>query len=169
MAVQAAINATFADIHDVVGAVRSLTREGYRNVTFYGPVMESELEDALDKPPSPVRRYALLGGILGGLSGFALTLWSSYSYPLVVGGKPLSSIPAYVVISFECTILSAGICALIGMLIHNRMPTLALDPNFDPSFTEDTFGVRVVVSADRSSSVQELLRSGGSREVNVER
>lgn len=169
MAAQSAVSATFDDIHDVVGAVRSLTREGYRNVTLYGPVMEQELEDALDKPPSPVRRYALLGGILGGLCGFALTLWSSFYYPLVVGGKPLSSIPAYVVIGFECTILSAGICALIGMLIHNRMPTTVLDPHFDPSFTEDTFGIRVVVSADRSSAVQELLRGSGSREVNVER
>ena len=168
MATRAIVNATFDDIHKVVGAVRSLREQGFDAVTLYGPVMEPELEEALGKPPSPVRRYALIGGIVGCLGGFALTIWSSFYYPLVVGGKPLSSIPAYVVIGFECTILLAGISMLIGMLIHNRMPTTKLDASFDPSFTEDTFGLRVSVGSDRSSSVQEILRSNGSREVKVE-
>ncbi|MDP2577956.1 MAG: DUF3341 domain-containing protein [Gemmatimonadota bacterium] len=169
MAAHAAVSARFDDVHTVLGAVRSLREQGHEDVTLYGPVMEPELEDALAKPRSPVRRYALIGGIMGGISGFALTIWSSYYYPLVVGGKPLSSIPAYVVIGFEMTILFAGISALIGMLIHNRMPTAKLDPHFDPSFTEDTFGLRVVCSSERSGSVELLLRSAGSREVNVER
>ncbi len=168
MAVRTVVNATFYDIHDVMGAVRSLREQGHDEVTVHGPVMEAELEELLDKPPSPVRRYTLLGGILGCLCGFALPIWSSYYYPLVVGGKPLSSIPAYVVIGFECAILAAGISALIGMLIHNRMPTAALPAAYDPGYTDDTFGVRVTVGSDRSAGVEQLLRNNGSREVRVE-
>ncbi len=162
------VSASFDEIHDVVTAVRSLRAEGYRNLTVYGPVMETELEDAIGKPASPVRRYTIIGGIMGGASGFLLTIWSSFYYPLVVGGKSLSSIPAYVVIGFELAILFAGISALIGMLIHNRMPTLKLDPGYDSRFSDDRFGVRVVCRADRASAAEALLRNTGCDEVRVE-
>jgi molybdopterin-containing oxidoreductase family membrane subunit len=168
MAARSAVMAVYDDIHHVVAAVNALREQGLRDITVYGPVMEAELEEALGKPPSPVRRYTLVGGILGCVSGFALTIWSSYYYPLVVGGKALASIPAYVVIGFELTILFAGISALIGMLIHNRMPRVRLDPAYDEVFSDDRFGVRVVCAGDRTSSVEQTLRSTGSREVRVE-
>lgn len=167
MAGRVAVSATYDDVHAVVGAVRSL-REWGHEVTVFGPVMETELEEALDKPASPVRRYALIGGIVGGISGFALTIWSSYSYPLVSGGKSLPSIPAYVVIAFEMTILFTGISALIGMMIHSRMPAGKLHPAYEPGFSDDRFGVRVICAPASSHSVEDLLRSYGSREVRVE-
>lgn len=167
MAAQVVVSARYDDIHAVLGAVRSLREDGHAEVTVFGPIMETELEEALEKPASPVRRYALIGGIIGCISGFALTIWSSYYYPLVAGGKPLASVPAYVVIGFELAILCAGISALIGMLIHNRMPTGTLHPAHDPSFSDDRFGVRVVCVPARSTGVEELLRRHGSREVHV--
>ena len=168
MAAPTLITATFDDIHAVVGAVRSVRQEGCEDITVFGPIMEQELEEAIGKPPSPVRRYALIGGLAGCIGGFALTIWSSYYYPLVVGGKPLSSIPAYVVIGFEMTILFAGISALIGMLIHNRMPAAKLHSAYDPTYSEDRFAVRVACESTRSSRVEDVLRSYGPDEVNVE-
>ena len=167
MAANVVVSAKYDDIHALVDAVRTLRAEGHR-VSVAGPVMEFELEEALDKPASPVRRYTIIGGIIGGITGFALTIWSSYYYPLVVGGKPLASVPAYVVIGFELAILFAGISALIGMLIHNRMPARTLDPWHDPSFTDDQFGVRVQCAPASSGSVEEVLRRHGSLEVQVE-
>jgi hypothetical protein len=169
MAGRVTVTATYEDIHAVVGAVDSARREGARDIEVFGPIMEQELEDAIGKPPSPVRRYALIGGITGCISGFALTVWSSYYYPLVAGGKPLASIPAYVVIAFEMTILFAGISALIGMLIHNRMPAAKLDPAHDPGYSDDVFGVRVACEPNRSGQIEQILRNHGSGEVRVEK
>jgi hypothetical protein len=168
MEARQAMVATYEDIHSLVGAVRSIREEGCEDVTVVGPIMETELEEALGKPASPVRRYALLGGITGLVCGFALTVWSSYYYPLVVGGKPLASIPAYVVIAFEMTILFAGISALIGMLIHNRMPTSKLHPAHDPRLSEDRFAVRAVCDPARAAKVEEVLRSYSPGEVRLE-
>ncbi len=168
MAGLATVTATYGDIHTVVGAVRSIREEGCKGIQVFGPVMEQELEDAIGKPPSPVRLYALIGGLVGCVSGFAITLWSSYYYPLVVGGKPLASIPAYVVIGFEMTILFAGISALIGMLIHNRMPTLKLSPAHAPRYSDDQFGVRVACDPKQSGKIEDVLRSYGPDEVHVE-
>lgn len=169
MATRSVVTATFEDIHAVVKAVRSVRDGGFKAIDVFGPIMEAELEEAIGKPPSPVRRYTLIGGLIGCISGFALTIWSSYYYPLVVGGKPLSSIPAYVVIGFEMTILFAGISALIGMLIHNRMPRLRLHPAYAPEFSEDRFAVRVACDSTSASRVEEILRTHGPAEVNLER
>jgi hypothetical protein len=169
MAARETVTAIYDDIHAVVGAVRSLRDEGCEDVSVFGPIMEVELEDAIGKPASPVRRYALIGGLTGCIGGFALTTWSSYYYPLVVGGKALASIPAYVVIAFEMTILFAGISALIGMLIHNRMPTLTLHTAHRPEYTDDVFGIRVVCDPGRTATIEEMLRSYGPDEVRVER
>ncbi|UCC72483.1 MAG: DUF3341 domain-containing protein [Gemmatimonadota bacterium] len=169
MAAREIVTATFDDIHAVVGAVRTIRDEACDELSVFGPIMETELEEAIGKPPSPVRRYALIGGISGCISGFALTVWSSYYYPLVVGGKALASIPAYVVIAFEMTILFAGISALIGMLIHNRMPTLKLDPAHVPGYSDDLFALRVACDPSRTAKVKEVLNSYGPAEVRVER
>jgi hypothetical protein len=169
MAALTAVTATYDDIHTVVGVVRSIRQEGGLEVQVFGPIMETELEEAIGKPPSPVRRWALIGGLIGCISGFALTVWSSYYYPLVVGGKALASIPAYVIIAFELTILFAGISALIGMLIHNRMPARTLHRAYNPDFSDDQFGVRVICEARRCAKVEELLRSYGPGEVRGEK
>ena len=169
MAARETLTAIYDDIHAVVGVVRSIREEGCKDVSVFGPIMETELEEAIGKPPSPVRRYALIGGLTGCISGLALTTWSSYYYPLVVGGKALASTPAYVVIAFEMTILFAGISALIGMLIHNRMPTLTPGAAHQPGYTDDEFGVRVVCEPSRTAKIEEMLRSYGPGEVRVER
>jgi hypothetical protein len=74
-----------------------------------------------------------------------------------------------VVIGFEMTILFAGISALIGMLIHNRMPAAKLHPAHDPSYSEDRFAVRLLCDTTRSARLQDMLRSYGPREVKVEK
>ncbi len=169
MVTRFAVTATYDDIHALAGAVRSLRREGCEDMQVTGPIMEHELEEALGKPPSPVRRYALLGGLTGCISGFLITIWSSYYYPLVVGGKSLASVPAYVVIAFEMTILFAGISALIGMLLHNRMPARKLPAWHDPAYTDDRFALHVICDTSRSAKVEDVLRSYGPGEVRVEK
>src|SRR5436190_490180 len=100
----------FAHVDTTVRALEDLRAKGYHDLTVYTPVPVHEIEDVLerDRPVSPVRLFTLLGGLTGTVSGFLLTIWSSMQWGLIVGGKPVASIPPYVVIAFELTIRCGG-------------------------------------------------------------
>src|SRR5256884_1129676 len=55
----------------------------------------------------------IFGGIAGCAIGAWLTLWMSADWPIVVGGKPVGSIPPYVVIMFEMTILFGALSTIL--------------------------------------------------------
>ena len=93
----------FAHLDATVESIKKLQGGGYKDLTVYSPIPRHELEDVLAQPVSPVRMWTLIGGISGCAFGAWLTLYMSYDWPLVVGGKPIGSIPPYVVIMFEMT------------------------------------------------------------------
>lgn len=87
------------------------------------PFHVHEVEHILHQKDSPLKFFTLTGAILGMLAGFAFTIFTILDWPLISSGKPLVSIPPYIVIAFELTILLGGIISLIGFLILGRFPT----------------------------------------------
>jgi hypothetical protein len=157
----------FAHVDTTVRALEELRAKGYHDLTVYTPVPVHEIEEVLerDRPVSRVRLFTLIGGLTGTVSGFLLTIWSALLWGLTTGGKPVVSIPPFVVIAFELTILFGGLATLIGMVVLGRLPRLTPSPTFDPRFTNDRFGVAVHCATGRGGSVREILRGAGAEEV----
>ena len=104
-------------------ACESLKGAGYRNFDAHTPFPVHGLEKAMGLKPSPLPWVVLLVGI----SGSAFMLWfqswtSGSAYPFIVGGKPLFSLPAFVPVWYELTVLSSCLAAFFGNWIINGLP-----------------------------------------------
>lgn len=157
----------FAHVDTVVRAIRELRGQGFTEFTVYSPVPVEEIEAVLEagRPVSPVRLFTLIGGLTGTFTGFALTIWSALKWGLVTGGKPVVSIPPFVIIAFELTILFGGLSTLLAILVLGRLPAPRRSPAYDPRFTVDRFGIAVACPAERAEAAGRCLRQAGAEEV----
>ena len=115
--------AEFDDPTSLVTATERAHHEGYRCMDAYSPFPIEELHHALGSRHTRLPLIVLIGGLAGCLGGYALQYWSSVvAYPLNIGGKPLHSWPAFIPVTFECTILAAALSCVLGMLALNRLP-----------------------------------------------
>ena len=115
--------AEFDDPTSLVAATERAHREGYRCMDAYSPFPIEALHDALGSRPTRLPLIVLIGGITGCIGGYLLQYWTSViAYPLNIGGKPFHSWPAFIPVTFECTILVAALSAVLGMLALNGLP-----------------------------------------------
>jgi hypothetical protein len=159
--------ASFVHVDAATDAIRALRAKGFRNLVVYTPAPNHEIEEALDQSVSPVRLFTLIGGLTGCAAGFGMTLWMSYDWPVLAGGKPIGSVPPYVVIAFELTILLGALStvaavALFSVLMGKRGIA------YDPRYSDDQIGIFVPTTSDQIRSIEQLLRSAGAVEVRHE-
>ena len=157
----------FTYVDDATAAVTTLRASGHRDLSIYSPVPYHALEHAIEQGPSLVRWVCFAGGVTGITAGFALCIYSVLSWPLVVGGKELISLPPFVVIGYECMILLGGIFNLLGMLALGRLPHVKSKAPYDPRFSEDKIGVWVPCAGQERTRVEQVMRGHQADEVAV--
>jgi hypothetical protein len=153
--------AEFDSPSDLVVAARRTHEAGYRKIDAYSPFPIEELAEAIGFHRNNVPLVVLIGGLVGCVSGYFLQYWiSAITYPINVGGRPLNSWPAFIVVTFETTILCAGLAAVLGMLALNGLP-MPYHPVFNvPRFafaTKDRFFL-IVFSVDPKYDGMETRR-----------
>ncbi len=142
--------AEFDSASDLVAAADRTREAGYQKIDAYSPFPVEGLAEAIGFHLDLVPLITLIGGIVGGASGFLMQWWINVvSYPVNIGGKPHNSWPAFIPITFEMTILFAAIAAVLGMLALNGLP-MPYHPVFNvPRFafaTKDRFFLIVFAS-----------------------
>ncbi len=145
----------------LVAAARDAYAAGYRQINGYSPFPIEELSDAIGFKRTTLPLIVLAGGIIGAVGGFFMQYWMEViAYPINVGGKPFNSRPAFIPITFECTVLCAAFAAVFGMLALNKLPQ-PYHPVFNaPNFalaTRDSFFL-VIESKDPKFDHDEAMR-----------
>jgi hypothetical protein len=117
------VMAEFESAQQIVDAARRAVSEGFTKVEAYTPVPVEELNDIIHKKRTILPKISLLGGLAGMATGFALQYWASViEYPMNVGGRPYASWPAFIVPSYELTILFSALATAGGMIALNGLP-----------------------------------------------
>jgi hypothetical protein len=137
------VMAEYSSPEGLVAAATKAKAAGYRVMDAYTPYPIEELEEPLDIRDNRISLFVLLAGLCGATFGFGFLSWvNSVAYPLNVGGRPMISAPMFIPITFECTVLAAGLTATFGMLLLNGLP-LPYHPVFNvPRFaraSQDSF------------------------------
>jgi hypothetical protein len=115
--------AEFSQPEALIEAAHKVREAGYTKIDGFAPYPIEDLAHALGRPRSKVPLICLLGGLLGGGGIFALEYWSAViEYPFNVGGKPYFSWPAFIIPTYEATILGASLAAVVGMILLNGLP-----------------------------------------------
>ena len=153
----AGLLASYEYLDSTVDAIKALKKAGFEKIKAYAPYPEHHIEHALGYGESPVRVWTLVGGLTGTATGFALTTWTSIDWPLVVGGKPIVSIPAYIIIAFEMTILFGALATIIGLFVLSRLPSIKPAVVYDPEFSSGRYGVYVEGNRQRLEEARQIM------------
>jgi hypothetical protein len=156
----------------LVNAARAAREKGYRKLDAYSPFPIEELSDALHLHKNRLPLIVLAGGIVGGLAGYLMQYYVTvWDFPINIGGRPLHSWPAYIVITFEMTILLAAISAVMGLLALCGLPMF-----YHPAFNVPRFALasrnRFFLSIEATDplfdarATSEFLERLGAKEVS---
>jgi len=115
--------AEFDSPSELVAAARRTREAGFRKFDAFSPLPIHELDEAMDLHDNRVSLATLIGGLVGCCGGFGLCSWvEGVALPLNIGGRPLISVPMFIPITFELTILIGGLTAAISMILMNGLP-----------------------------------------------
>jgi mono/diheme cytochrome c family protein len=117
--------AEFASPADLLRAVEVLGRENYHDIETYTPFDVPELDGPLGLRRSPLGWLALGGGLVGLVASYGIQWWANvHSYPVNAGGRPAHAVPAFLLATFEGTVLAASLAVFFGVLLVLRLPRL---------------------------------------------
>jgi len=168
-----ALLAEFPDVDSVVAAAKKVRAAGYERWDVHSPFPIHGIDAAMGTKPTVLPWIVLACGLSGMLLGLGLAIYANaVSYKFLVSGKPFMSLPAFVPVIFELTVLFSAFGAVFGMLALNRLPML-----YNPLFKSDRFRrvtsdrfFIVIDAADQAfdeSRTTELLLSLGATAVET--
>jgi hypothetical protein len=170
-----ALLAEFTHVEPMLAALDALRRDAYHDVETFTPYDVPDVDRRLSYPRPSLGRLSALGGLAGLLAGYGIQWWANvYSYPLNAGGRPPHAAPAFILATFEGTIVGAALTAFCALFILLRYPRPWSPEDEVEGFqrsTIDRFWIGMPVFAsdrDRDHAVAILQRSGAVRTVKLE-
>jgi molybdopterin-containing oxidoreductase family membrane subunit len=166
MAAETCIMGLFKDDAKAAKAILDLGPSGFSFRRAHSPIPSHKIMEALKPKKSPVGWFTLAGGILGFFSGFALAIFTSTQWNLIVSGKPIISLIPFVIVGFEFTVLFAVFGNVIGLLACMRLPDYKGLETYDPRCSGEHFGVLAACESSRQGELMDFFQKKGG-EVRV--
>jgi hypothetical protein len=157
----------WTDEHKLVEAARKVRQSGYTKFEAISPFPLHGIDEAMGIPFSFIPWVTFIFGLIGFSFGTWFTWWtSSENWPIIIGGKPLWSLPAFVPIMFECTILLGALSSVGALIAVCGLPKVD-PPVIDPTLSSHRFGLFIPENDTgfNAANVEKLFRDMGAVEV----
>lgn len=166
---QKGIVGLFADPEKLLVACAGVRDRSIVEFDAFTPFAVHGIEEAMGMKRSWLPWVTFIAGLTGCAAGTWFQIWTSaVDWPINVGGKPFNSLPAFIPVTFECTVLLAGLATAGALFIVSGMPNFK--PRIlDPSITNDKFAL--FVSSDdpkyNENEITQLMKRAGAQDVRV--
>lgn len=161
----------YDDDEVILHAVPTLRKAGVKINEVYSPFAIHGMDDALGISRTRLGIAAFMFGVAGCICALTLMIWTmGIDWPMIVGGKDPISIPNYIPITFELTVLFTAFGMVITFFVTNDLgPSLVNPAMFDPRSTDNKFVMAIELKKNRLSEIEiaQHLRDSGAEEVNV--
>ncbi|MFK8113842.1 MAG: quinol:electron acceptor oxidoreductase subunit ActD [Rubripirellula sp.] len=165
------IVAEFDSVDTLLAACRRVRDAGYEKTDAFTPFPVHGIDNALGIKPTKLPWIVLVCGLAGTCTALAMQVWmNGIDYPYIISGKPYISLPAFMPVAFELTILFASFGAFFGMWALNGLPRFSnpifTNPRFDRA-TDDTFFLYIDSKDERfdTAGVEQLLGETGGEHI----
>jgi hypothetical protein len=161
----------YDDDEVILHAVPKLRKAGVKISEVYSPFAIHGMDEALGHPRTRIGIAAFLFGLTGCICALTLTIWTmGIDWPMIIGGKDPISLPNYIPVTFELTVLFTAFGMVGTFLITNGLGPGAVNPNmFDPRSTDNKFVMAIDLGKNKlsESDITQYLRDSGAEEVNI--
>lgn len=164
---KAGMAAIFVDEHKTVKAARATREAGFRKFEAISPYPVHGMEEACGIQRSWIPYVTFVAAGVGLFCAWLLQYWTSaVNWPLNVGGKPTHSLPAFIPIMFELTVLFAALSSVAVLFYVCGIPKVN-PPVIDPALTSHRFAIFIPQDdvGYNESKIEEMFRSLGALEV----
>ena len=155
----------FHEPQSALAAAGTLKGAGFATLELMSPVPIEGVEEVLGEKKSVIKRFTLFGGLFGGLFGFALAAGTAVLYLHPVGGRPIITIPPYLIITYELLIFFGIVFTVLGFFISARLPAFR-DRVYVPETGVDKFAVTVACDDEEHfKRAEAILHEAGAEQV----
>ena len=153
------ITVVFEDEEPMLEAVAKIQESNKKIMDVLSPFPVHGLDKALGMKRSRIPVAGFICGAFGGLFGFLFQAWVfAVDYPLVFGGKPYLSVPSFVPVTFELTVLFTALGVVAALLIRSGLKPTKKFETIYPRITDDRF-VILVDAEQNEKSTRETLQA----------
>jgi hypothetical protein len=160
--------ATYAEPGALVDAVTKIRAHGFKIYDVYTPCPVHGLDEAMGLQRSRLGLVTFAAGALGLVAAISFQFYAAvFDWTLNVGGKPNNSTLAFVPITFEITILAAGLATAKAFFLRSGLFPCARVKLAGPRVTDDQFAIalRWRSSVFDTGEVRRLLLTSGAIEI----
>jgi mono/diheme cytochrome c family protein len=157
-----AISSLYDSPDAIIKAAKTVTAKGFTKYDVHTPYPVHGMDKAMNLPPSKLGFVTLAFGLSGAAIALLIMYWTmSIDYPMIIGGKPFFSLPAFIPVTFELTVLLATLSTVIGMITfffyfpNNSHPIH--DTDYMKNVSIDKYGI-CIESTDEKFNEEEIKK-----------